>query len=222
MKQILLKILLLFVLIGSDNTHAKNTIFLKIGPTFSTFTEVENSKYKVGYSIGLEKSWNVLYNFRINGGVHFCSRGGIICNTTFGHGHESDPVNRLDMHASLQYFSIPLYLNYTIHIKKGTFINLFSGPSIEIAIRNSMKAKNLVQIYDPFVDSIDQFERPDFYTNEDFVYNHGKAMNFGIGIEFSKYKIDYIYSNGLFVEVAGRTDIEKYLRSHTIEFGIKL
>jgi len=222
MRQLFLKIFLLFILTGINNSFAKNTAFLKIGPTFSTFTNVNNSKFKVGYSVGLEKDLCILHDFYIVSGVHYNSRGGVLKNVTYGYGSEIFPVTKGDIHAFQYYVSIPLLVQYTRQIHEKLFFNIFIGPSIEIALGDESFYKDEELIYDPSIHSRDEFNRPEFYPTDDFFWRHGWTKNIGIGIEFSYFILDYYYSYGLSIKSAAGYDIYKPIHSHFIRLGVIL
>jgi len=223
MKQFLSKLFLPILLILTINIYAKNNWFIKAGANYSTLNDnVVETEDKFGYSIGIEKDWQIAPVFYFTSGIHYNTRNGIIKNITVGYGDPSSRVFKEDIHLYLHYISVPLFLKYTQHINEKLSFNIFFGPSLNAMKKDNSKKKNLSVIYDP--DNFPNgYVHPDYYFADDFYKsNSGTTMDIGIGIEYSRFIMDYFYSNGLSINQIKSVILDQYLRTQVIRIGVKI
>ena len=191
---------LLFVfcslLLFFNPSYAQGKIRLAIGPTISYFLNTEDTRPKVGISIGIVKDFHLYNKFLLSAGIGFASRGAILENRTIAP-YASQPKDAFyqNIHCMLGYIEIPTTIQYEISdlkkIKFKPFIGpIFTFPVVDLTHFEKMKFFN---VYTPGQSNILDY---DFWFEQESVFRNNitkVGFTFGLRISYKKYNIELYY-----------------------------
>jgi len=230
MKNITLtSIILLFLTI---NLNGQNPVSIKAGITYSTFYDEENNGWILGYSICINKYWELTEKFDIGSEINFVQKGGIL-EDIFTAPYYSDMPERLplfDINTLVHFIQIPLLFKYNFLSKWNLKFDIFTGYFVALKIGDWSKRKysgDYLQ-YEPdnLEDNINYFE---YYSNE-YWSPIGSGLNrlnngieLGLIANYNNYYIEFKYTRDLRVlgEIKSLSYINKRSHVFSILLGIK-
>lgn len=189
MKKLFIQIL--FFTLLTTTLNAQNGFIVKTGINYSTLRN-SDSDFKLGYTFGIGKDWNIIKNVTIGNEINYTIRGGLfndkpIKGDLYFLPHD---VYSYDIHVAVGYIEIPVLFKYLFTIKNNIKIQLYAGLSFSLPIldySDTMDMKFLFH-YDPNdpekeekIKDIEYYLMQDsgFYSkfNLDYVYNVGVCLN---------------------------------------------
>lgn len=229
MKILITPFLILFSI--TININAQKPGSIKAGINYSTFYDEKNNGWMPGFSISLNKYWQLTDRFSIGSEFNYCQKGGIIRNK-FKAPYYSDKQERLryfDIHARIGFLQIPLLIKYKFYNKWKIEFNVFAGYFIAIPVTDlsELKFNGDYKQYDP--DNLDDrnynFE---YYDNEEWSgpfsgsYKLNKGIELGVSATYSIYYLEIKYTRDLqvFGEIESVSSINKRTHIFNILFGM--
>ena len=222
--------ILIFLLIP---INAQNPVSIKAGFTYSTFYDEKNNAWMLGYSISINKYWELADRFAIGSEINFVQKGGII-KDIFTAPYYPDMPERLslfDINALVHFIQIPLLIKYNFLNNWNLKFDIFTGYfiALKIADRSGLDFGGNYLQYDPdnLEDNINYFE---YYSNE-YWSPIGSGLNklnngieLGILANYNNYYLEFKYTRDLqiFGEIEAISSINKRTHFISILFGIKL
>lgn len=188
-------VIFLFLLL-TNLSHAQGKILLAIGPTISYFPSAENTRPKVGISIGIVKDFHLYDKFLLSSGIGFASRGAILENRTIAP-YASQPTDAYyqDIHGMLCYIEIPANIQYEIPYSKEIKFKPFIGPIFTFPILDltHFKKNKFYKNYIPHQSDKSLYDH-DFEQESVFNNNVTKVgFNFGFQIRYQNYGLEFRY-----------------------------
>ncbi len=202
-----MKKLILLAVVAMMTTVSVNAqrTFVKpmVGATFSKFTSVDDSKFKVGAVGGMEVGYYVSDPFALTAGLLVSLQGcGIKDNEYFK-----------DVKTTTTYLNIPILANY--YIAPGLAIKAGIQPGFLLG----QKTKGSVRIFDPF--SSQQWEDIEDSETEG-LKKLDISIPIGLSYEISNFVIDARYNLGVTKIVDDRDILDDYDKSKNSVFMLTL
>ena len=200
------KLILLAVvaMIATVSVNAQRT-FVKpmVGATFSKFTSVDDSKFKVGAVGGMEVGYYVSDPFAVSAGLLVSLQGCAIKDNEFFK----------DLKTTMTYLNIPILANY--YIAPGLAIKAGIQPGFLLG----QKTKGSASIDDLY--SSQKWEDID-YSETDGLRKLDISIPIGLSYEISDFVIDARYNLGVTKIVDDRDILDDYDKSKNSVFMLTL
>ncbi len=200
------KLILLAVvaMMATVSVNAQRT-FVKpmVGATFSKFTSVDDSKFKVGAVGGMEVGYYVSDPFAVSAGLLVSLQGCAIKDNEFFK----------DLRTTMTYLNIPILANY--YIAPGLAIKAGIQPGFLLG----QKTKGSARIDDPF--SSQQWEDIEDSETEG-LKKLDISIPIGLSYEISNFVIDARYNLGVTKIVDDRDILDDYDKSKNSVFMLTL
>lgn len=182
------------------------------------------SNFKIGDVFGIQKNWGTQY-WSLSSGIIYNSKGGIIKDKNFAFNMSESGYN-LDIHVSVDYLEIPLFLKLYNPINKKMKIGISFGPSLAIAISDNTESKTLKYFTfnssDPKnnikIDYWENFEPGPVWAECSMI-----CMNVGLIYKISDFFIEIRYNRAInAVHTVASKDINKRLHSFNFLIGVEI
>jgi hypothetical protein len=177
-----------------------------------------------GEVFGIQKNWGE-QNGAVSFGIIYATRGGILKDKNFAFAM-TDQGYHLDIHVSIDYLELPLFIKIYKAITKNIDVGVCFGPSLAIAIRDNTESKNATHFDMENSDSADLI-KIDYWENFEPLPVWSECsmicMNAGLIFKLSKLflEIRYNYAMGD-VHTAGGMKLDERLHSFNFLLGIEI
>lgn len=185
--------ILMAFLAGKAFTQDGYTV--KIGGNYSSFRGQE-SELDLGFALGIGREWKISKRTGLALELMYTAKktaikNKIVASAISGYG------SVIDIYSDIRYIEIPFMWKYYRPVRKTLSIELYVGPSLELAIKERTKTKRLYNFYDP-----QHKLRYDyvFYEGDDpwpWFSRSGFNVNGGIAIGWSVFIAELRYSRAL-------------------------
>jgi len=225
MKKILLA--LLISLLSALNLFSQGNWEIKGGATYSNFRTVE-SQNNNGFTLGFGHEWSLIKIFSIGWEFFYNQKGAILRDKIIGNEYVKFVYKR-DILTAIAFLESPILLKYNILLNKQTKLQLLTGLSLAIGIKDNTKVKNqrfLFEVKDP-----KEWEKLyydyDFNIDPDGPLPHiarssGFVFTTGIAIQWRFLAMEMRYGYDLYdVETVVSYDLYEKLHSLSLLFSYK-
>ena len=199
---------------------------LKAGLVSTNFYNI-NSKYKLGYIIGVYGDKYLTNNACLSWEVVFTSRGGIIQRVPviIDWEYENLKLNVYDIHCSVGFLEIPILLKIAVPIQDKLSVILLSGPSISSARIDYSSLKNDKIFSGTEEEYLEKLRKYNMYLYYGELYSPNQldkslrlGFNWGIGLKYKQFILESRY-NTLYQELGRLGNIYAiFQRTYSIQF----
>jgi hypothetical protein len=201
---------------------------IKAGINYSTLRN-SDSDFKLGYTFGIGKEWNVIKKAAIGYEINYTTRGGILKDKPIiGNLDDYQDVYSHDIHVSVGYIDIPLLLKYSSQIKNDMYIQLYIGPSFSMPISDNSdtKERRFLFYYDPHdPDKYNKIKNIKYFWEQESefsIFNFDYVYNVAVEFKWSRFSAELRYSYGNeelgFVDMI--TEVKKKSHAINLLFGV--
>ena len=184
--------IIIFFLLLNSVAYAGFTIYTG-GSISAVQPGFEN--YKIGEVFGIQKHWGA-QNWSLSSGLILNAKGGILKDKNFAFVNSTSGYH-LDIHVSVDYLEIPLFLKIYKPINKNAKVGLCIGPSLAIGICDNTESKNATYFTFENSETTDKI-KIDYWEN----YEGGSAtsvvcLNTGFIFKLSEFFFEIRYCRAL-------------------------
>jgi Outer membrane protein beta-barrel domain len=194
MKNKLLLAILMALLVGKAMAQGGYTI--KVGGSYSSYRG-QGSTPDWGFASGIGREWKISKRMGLALEVIYTAKKAVFRNKTVAHESYWYFGDAFDIYSDIRYIEIPFAWKYYLPVRKNLLIELYVGPSLELAIRDKSKMKRLYGIYTPQRD----FRYDHVFSQDDnpwpWLGRSGFNVNGGIAIGWSVFTVELRYSRAL-------------------------
>lgn len=218
MKNMLPLAMLMALLAG--NALAQGGYTIKVGGNYSSFRG-QGSERDLGFVLGIGREWKISKRTGLALELIYTAKKAVLRNKIVSSLFFWYNGSAVDIYSDIRYFEIPLMWKYYLPVKKSLSIELYAGPSFELAIKDRSKQERLYNIYTPQLDF-----KYDYVFARDpaplWMGSSGFNVNGGIALGWSAFTVELRYSRALHdVEVITGTVMRENLDFLQLLIGLK-
>ncbi|MEJ2637370.1 MAG: outer membrane beta-barrel protein [Calditrichia bacterium] len=189
--------ILLFLLLYSIHSPAKNGLHFAGGPTISYFLSAENSTPRIGIAFGLIKDFQVYRRLGLSAGVNFASRGAILKQRTIKP-YEPEAFEGTyyqNIQGMIGYLGFPVMIQYAIPLTSKIQLQPQFGAVISFPVKDfsRFEEKDLFSLYDPAQSDLISYD----FNYEQEAHSFGIIpqipMTFGLRVDYEKFGFEIRY-----------------------------
>lgn len=195
---------------------------LKAGGTYANL-RAQGSTPDWGIALGIGREWRISKRTSLALEVMYTAKKTQLRNKTVAHEYYWVGGQAVNIFCDVRYLDIPLLWKYCRPLAKSVCVELYAGPSLEIAIKDQSRLEHLYNIDTPQRDL-----KYDYVFSQDddpwpWFGRSGLNVNGGIGMHWSRFTFEFRYSRALNdVDVIAHTAMRKGLDSCQFLIGLKL
>ncbi|MCL4708105.1 outer membrane beta-barrel protein [bacterium] len=192
--KIKLRIAMLMALLAG-NALAQGGYTIKLGGSYSSYRG-QGGAPDWGFASGIGHEWKISKRTGLTVEVMYTAKktvlkNRIVASAITGYG------SVIDIYSDIRYVEVPVMWKYYRPVRKTLLIELYVGPSLELAIKERTRTKRLNNFYDPQHKLKYDYV---FYEGDDpwpWVARSGFNVNGGIAIGWSVFTLELRYSRAL-------------------------
>jgi Outer membrane protein beta-barrel domain len=219
MKKKLLLTIFMALLVGKALAQGGYTV--KGGGNYSIFRG-QGSTLDWGFALGIGREWQISKRTGLTLELMYTVKKAVLRNKTVGRSFAREFGDAFDIYCDIRYLEIPFMWKYYRPVRKTVLIELYVGPSLELAIKDRSKKEHLYDIFAPQEDFL-----YDYYYPEDpyplWYGSSGFNVNGGIAIGWSAFTVELRYSRAFHdVDVIAHTAMNEHLDFLQLLIGLKI
>ncbi len=190
------KIAVILILILVKYSVAQHNIFIKAGSNVSWFISAENSKPIIGYTVGIDRGWNLYKKLNMELGIGYTKRGASLENQAI-QPFSYRPINAYywDIKGVIGYVDIPISFKYEFGLNRQFTISPLMGITFAIPVKDysNFKKKRFYKLYDS---DINDWEAYDYHFAQETTFGNNETRyiyELGIRLQYLRYAINIKY-----------------------------